>query len=140
MNIGRLILTIIAVAVVLFVFDMLYHGGLLGSSYGETADAWRTDEEMAARFPLQIVCYFLIAIGFCTVWAFGFGEQGVKCGAIYGFFLGIMATGGTLINFVFLPIPDQFMLPWAVGGILSTIIAGVLTALIYKPKSSPDIS
>jgi len=135
MNIRRLILSIIVVAVVIYVFDFLYHGMMLGESYKETADTWRTEEEMMKRMPLQAACYVLIAIGFCTVWAFGFGDKGAKCGAIFGFFLGLMAVGGMLINFVFVPIPDQFMISWSIGGILSSVIAGVVTSLVYRPRA-----
>ncbi|NNE90245.1 MAG: hypothetical protein HKN23_01225 [Verrucomicrobiales bacterium] len=116
-------------------FDFLYHGVILGSTYEEAKDAFRSEDEMMSRFWLQIVCYFLISIGFCTVWAMGFGSHGAKCGAIYGFFVGLIGTGGILINFVYVPIPDQFAVPWAIGGILSAILAGVVVALVYKPKS-----
>lgn len=136
MNIGRLIITIIVAAVFFCLFDMLYHGGLLKGRYEATADSWRTEEESWARFPQMITYYFMIAIGFCTVWAFGFGQHGIKCGAIYGFFLGLMGTGGMLMSTIFSPIPDGFTLPWAIGGLLSGILGGVVTALVYKPKSS----
>ncbi len=138
MNIPRLILTIIVTAVVIYLFDFLYHGIMLGQSYKDTAEAWRTEEEMMKRIPLQAACYFLVAIGFCTIWAFGFGGKGIKCGAIFGFFLGLMGTGGMLINFVFVPIPDQFMIPWALGGILASVIAGVVTSAVYRPKKTPE--
>lgn len=136
MNVARLIASVIAVAVVMYLFDFIYHGMILGNSYGETAESWRPEDEMMKRHPYQILCYFIIAIGFCTVWAFGFGERGIRCGAIYGFFLGLTGTGGIMMNFVFLPIPDQFQVPWAIGGVLSSIIAGITTALVYKPKAS----
>ncbi len=133
MNIPRLILSIVVVTVVIMAFDFLYHGMLLGNSYKETADSWRPEDEMMARMPFQFFSDFLISIGFCTVWAFGFGSKGVKCGAIYGFFLGLLASGVSLVNFVFLPIPDQFKIPWTVGSILSSVIIGMVVALVYKP-------
>lgn len=136
MNTPRLIFAILAVAVAMFAFDFLFHGMILGQSYKDTADAWRPEDEMMARFPFQILCYFVIAVGFTIVWALGFPREGVKCGAIYGFLLGFMGTGITLINFVFLPIPDQFKLPWTVSGILSGVVAGIVVALVYKPKAS----
>jgi hypothetical protein len=134
MYIGRLILTIFATAVVFFLFDMVFHGWILGKSYAATADSWRSIEDMESRRPFQMICYVIIAIGFCTIWAFGFPGKGVKCGVIYGLFLGLFATGGMMMNFVFLPIPDQFKLPWAFGGIAASILGGIVTALIYKPK------
>lgn len=136
MNIPRLILAIVVVYIANYAFDFLYHGVMLGESYKETADAWRSEEEMMKRIPLQLICYALISIGFCTVWAFGFGGKGVKCGAIYGFFLGVMGVGGMLINFVFFPMPDQFMIPWSIGGILVGVLSGVIVALVYKPKTA----
>ncbi|MCG8601200.1 MAG: hypothetical protein MI807_13745 [Verrucomicrobiales bacterium] len=136
MNTSRLILSVVAVAAAFFLFDFIFHGMMLGQSYADTADAWRPEEEMAARFPFQILCYFVISVGFCIVWALGFPREGVRCGAIYGFLLGVMGTGGVLMNFVFLPIPDQFKLPWTIGGILSGVVGGIVVALVYKPTAS----
>ncbi len=137
MNIGRLIITIVVAAVAMWVLDFVYHGLLLGEQYAATADAWRPEEEMMARFPFQVICYFVIAIGFSTVWAFGFAPQGhgMKCGAIYGFFMGLFGTGGMMMSFVFSPIPDQFVAPWAISGVVMSILVGMLIALVYKPKS-----
>jgi hypothetical protein len=138
MDIGRLVITIVVAAVVMFILDIIVHGLILGSQYGATAESWRPEEEMAARRPLQFLCYFVIAIGFCTVWAVGFASHGhgLKCGAIYGFFMGLFGTGGMTMSFVFSPIPDQFMVPWIISGLLSAVIIGVVTACVYKPKTT----
>ncbi len=135
MNIVRLLISIVAVAVVIFIFDMVFHGMILGKSYGETAGSWRPMEEMEARRPFQMLCYFIISSGFCTVWAMGFASRGIRSGAIYGFFAGLSSVGGMWINFVFLPIPDQFKLPWALGAILSAVLGGIVGSLVYKPKT-----
>ena len=68
MNIGRLIITIVVVAVVSWLFDFLFHGIGLGAQYGATAESWRPDDEMMAWFPWQIACYFMVSIGICTIW------------------------------------------------------------------------
>ena len=134
MNTPRLVLAVLAVTAALYAFDFVFHGIFYGKAYEATSESWRSEEEMMARYPSQILSYFMISVGFCLVWALGFPREGVKCGAIYGFLIGFMSTGGVLLNFVFLPIPDQFKLPWTVGGILSGVVGGIVVALVYRPK------
>ena len=136
MNIARLIVSIIVVLVGMFAFDFIYHGMLLGDSYKETAEAWRPEAEMMERYKFKVIYDLLIAIGFCTLWAFGFAGKGIKCGVVYGFLFGLTGVGGMLMNFIFTPIPDQFMMPWAVGGMLASIISGILVSLAYKAKAT----
>tara|TARA_R110002096_G_scaffold352023_1_gene545003 strand:- start:1583 stop:2005 length:423 start_codon:yes stop_codon:yes gene_type:complete len=138
MNIGRLIISVIAVLVAKFGFDAIYHGMLLGDSDKETAEAWRPEAEMMALYQFKIGYDLLIAIGICTVWAFGFAGKGIKCGAIYGFLIGLTVVGGMLISFIFTPIPEQFMMPWALGGMFQSIIVGMIVALVYKGKPKVD--
>ena len=40
--------------------------------------------------------------------------------------------------FVFIPIPQQFMVPWGIGGLLSSILAGAVAALVYKPITGTE--
>ena len=140
MNPVRLSVSILLVAIVLYVFDVIYHGLLLGSTYEATAESWRTEDEMLKRIPFQILCYFMISTGLCTTWALGFAGRGIKVGALFGGLLGLMGTGGMLMNFVFVPLPDQLRLPWAIGGILSGVIAGVIVSLVYRPKPASTTS
>ncbi len=136
MNIPRLIISIVVLFVFISVFDFVAHGVILGSAYKETAESWRPEADMMARLPLQYACYLIIMIGFATVWALGFPDKGAKCGAIYGFLLGLVGTAGSILMFVFIAIPDRFMMPWIVSGMLGSILSGVLLALVYKPKAS----
>ncbi|MCB1235799.1 MAG: hypothetical protein KDM91_12085 [Verrucomicrobiae bacterium] len=137
-NLPRLAISVIALAIFFAIFDMVCHGGLLGSQYGATKEVWRSEEEMKAWFPFQMACYLPIAIGFATLWALAFGNRGlgVKHGALFGFLMGLVGTGGMVMMFAFMPIPTQFMLPWAVIGLSGGVLGGVVAALVYKPKAA----
>ncbi len=135
MNLKRLIVSIIVLTLFLSVFDFIVHAVLLGNAYGETAETWRSEAEMMSRMWLQYVCYLVTMIGFVVLWALAFPGKGVKCGAIYGFIVGLMTSAGMLLNFVFLPIPDRFILPWLASGMIGTILLGILVALIYRPRA-----
>lgn len=135
MNLVRLSISILLVAVFLYVFDVIFHGFLLGGTYEATAESWRSEDEMLQRIPFQVLCYFLISIGICLIWALGFPGRGMRVGMLVGGMLGLMGTGGMLMSFVFVPLPDQLRIPWAIGGVLSGVLAGMIASLIYKPRS-----
>ncbi len=111
MNIKRLILTIIVLFGFVTVYDMIVHNVLLSSAYGETRETWRPEEDMMSRMWLKTLCSLVLVIGFATIWALAFPDKGIKCGAIYGFLVSLMIATGMLTNFVFLPIPERFILP-----------------------------
>lgn len=136
MNKPRLIVSIIAVFLFISIFDFVAHGVILSGSYGETADAWRPEAEMMSRMWMQYLCYLIMAVGFATIWALAFPGKGAKCGMIYGFLIGLITSAGTLIMFVFTPIPDQFIGPWMLIGMLGSVLMGAVVALVYKPKAS----
>lgn len=134
MNIPRLLVTIVVAFVVMSAYNFVAHGVFLGSAYSETADAWRPMDEMMSRLWLQYLCFFMISVGFSTLWALAFPGKGVKCGAIFGFLVALMTMPGMMLNFVHYPTPDRFVIPWFVIGLLGPILMGVVVALVYKPK------
>ncbi len=109
---------------------------MLGKLYVATGDSWRTEDEMMSRIWILYVCYIPISIGFTTVWALAFPVKGVKCGAIYGFLIGLISVGSLIGISAFTPIPDQVILPWIVSGLVGSALAGVVVAAVYKPKAS----
>ncbi len=108
---------------------------MLGKLYVATGDSWRTEDEMMSRIWILYVCYIPISIGFTTVWALAFPVKGVKCGAIYGFLIGLISVGSLIGISAFTPIPDQVILPWIVSGLVGSALAGVVVAAVYKPKA-----
>jgi len=136
MNIPRLILSIVVLTGFASVFDFVVHDKMLSSAYGETKEVWRPEAEMMSRMWLKSLCTIVTVIGFVIIWALAFPNKGVMCGAIYGFLVGLMTSAGMLTNFVFLPIPDRFICPWLISGMLGPILMGMLVALIYKPKQA----
>jgi hypothetical protein len=135
MNIPRLIAAVLAVTVFISIFDFIVHGLILGGAYGETKDSWRPEAEMMSRLWSQYLCYLMMSVGFVCIWALAFPGKGAKCGAIYGFLIGLISTASITIMFVFTPIPDRFMLPWFITGMLGSVLMGVVAALVYKPKA-----
>ena len=136
MNIKRLLLSIVLITVFISLFDFVVHGVLLSSAYGETKEVWRSESGMMSRMWLQYLCYFISSIGFVTIWALAFPNKGIKCGAIYGFLVGLISSAGMLINFVFLPIPNRFISPWLLSGMIVSILMGMLVSLLYHSKAT----
>lgn len=136
MNIPRLIISVIVLAVFFAIYNTVVHGVMLGHMYKETEEFWRPEDEIMSRWWIQFVSYVPIAIGFATIWALAFPNKGAKCGAIYGFLIGLISVGGLMINTVFTPTPDQVILPWIASGIIGPVLSGVVVALVYKPKAA----
>ncbi|MDC0314677.1 hypothetical protein OAL92_02510, partial [bacterium] len=63
MNMPRLIISIIVLAVFFAVYDILVHQIMLGKLYVATGDSWRTEDEMMSRIWILYVCYIPISIG-----------------------------------------------------------------------------
>lgn len=138
MNLPRLILSIVVLAVFFCVYEALFHGMLLKEQYEATAEAWRSEEDSQARMRWILLAYFLMAAGFCLIWAKGFGSRGLLCGLLFGGTLWLIAMGGHILGWVFQPVPGQFVGYWAVGGLVELAVAGILAAWIYRPKAAAD--
>jgi len=136
MNVKRLILSIIVLAIFISVYNFVFHGLILGNSYVETADSWRPMDEMMSRIWIQYLCFFVIAIGICWLWALAFPGKGIKTGALFGFVLALITAPGLMMNFVHMPTPDRFAVPWLIFGLLGPVLMGILVSLVYKPKAT----
>src|SRR5436309_3344136 len=69
MNVKRLVLSCIAVFIFIFGFSWIFHGMLLKPIYVSTASLWRTDVEMEHYFGWLMLGQFVMAIGFCAIYA-----------------------------------------------------------------------
>lgn len=135
MNIKRLILAILAGWVVIFGTDILVHHFALMPDYEATKSVWRPDPEMNSRLHWMFLAQLLGVTTFVIVWAKGFAGGGAGNGAVFGLLMGLFQAGWVLMIYVLFPIPGNLAVKWFASGILQTVLLGVVTALVYKPRS-----
>ena len=132
MNKMRFIFAGLAAFIAMMVFNFLWHGLLLESSYMATIELWRPQDQMAVFFPWAIG--ITLALGFTLAFLFtrnyegkGIGE-GVRFGAMTGLLLGLLEFG----IYPYLAIPLSLGAAWFVGGVLEGLVAGIAIALVYR--------
>ena len=135
MNPKRLILGIVAVFVGIWVTNMLIHAVWLQSRYTETMSLWRPEADMQKHMIWLMLGQFLAAVAFVMIWARGFaGNAHVRCGVLYGLFMGLFSQANTLITFAVQPLPADIAVKWFVSGLVQGVLMGLLVFFVYKPK------
>src|SRR5690349_12907057 len=104
MNTKRLLLAIVAVFVFIFAFEWVFHGVLLKGIYAETANLWRPESEMTARFHWLVIGQAVIAVMFGVLFARGFAAGGVAGGIRLGIIIGLLRIGLDLITYAVQPL------------------------------------
>jgi hypothetical protein len=136
-NIKRLILAIFAAFVFYFLTDFFIHGVWLAPAYKATANLWRTDAEMQARFPWLIAAHFVYAIAFVILWAMGFAGRFCIRGAVwFGLLMGLFFQCSTLISYVVSPLPSDIAIEWFASGIVQALLLGLITSFTYAPHKA----
>ena len=140
MNPKRIIIAILAVFLGIFATDFLIHHVWLKPNYTATASTWRMEADM--KWPFLFGGQFVIAVGFAMIWVrIAMGGAGLMCALAYGFFVGLLRAGNSLIVYAVQPIEHHIIMKWIIGGIAQGIIVGFIAFQAYKPsKSCPDIS
>jgi TRAP-type mannitol/chloroaromatic compound transport system permease small subunit len=135
MNPKRLILGIVAVFVGVWVTDFLIHGLWLQSSYKATMSLWRPEADMQKHMLWLFLGQFLFAVAFVMIWARGFsGNAHVRCGVLYGLFMGLFSQANTFITFAVQPLPRDIAIKWVLSGLVQGVLLGLLVLFVYKPK------
>ncbi|MDX1387339.1 MAG: hypothetical protein R3257_07085, partial [bacterium] len=112
MNIKRLILSIIIIAIYIVLFEWGFHGHLLRGIYETTPDLWRSQAQMPAYLPIMTLGQVIFAIGFCLVFAWGYRGPGIGKGVVYGFLIGLMGSAASIIWYSVTPISTFLMANW----------------------------
>jgi hypothetical protein len=138
MNIKRLLLAIAAGFVITYATDFLFHGVWLRPDYLAAQSLWRPAEEMRTVqhwiFLAQLIC----VATFVIVWAKGFAGRGLAMGIVFGLLMGMSQQIWAIINYVAMPVPGALAAKWFLGGVAQSILLGIVTALIYKPKDTSE--
>lgn len=131
MNKKRLIIAIIAAAIFVTAFEMLWHGFLMKGMYYDTMSVWRPEEDH--DFRVMLLSQFLFA-GAVTVFWVQIGRLFTKCkrGIGFGFMLGLVMAAPQLATFCYLPIPVSISVMWMLADFLKALGTSMVAAAIYK--------
>lgn len=135
MNTKKYLLSALAVFLWLTIFGMIYHGKILESTYVETMQFWRPEAEMMKLMPLIYLGHLLFALFFCYLYTKGVevGKSPIGQGLRYGLFIGLLLhLPMTVAHYAYLPYPTKLFAAWFMGGMIETIVAGLLVGKIYQ--------
>lgn len=136
MNVQRFVIGSIVVFVYIFVYEWIFHGMLLQDMYAQTANLWRTEEEMWSKFHWLVLGQLIFAVMFCFIFTKGYENRGLAEGLRYGIFIALLFVGTDLIMYAVQPLSAKLLIAWMVGGIVEVAIAGTIMAAIYRPATS----
>lgn len=138
MNWQRFALACIAVYVFYHLFGWLFHGLFMNEDYAALAGTvFRPEEEMNSRMWLMFVTSAVWTVLFCYIFVRGREGsglmEGVRFGLIIGFFMSLPYAYESWMIF---PLPLPMAHTWFASGLVFSVIAGVIAAAIYRPKSA----
>jgi hypothetical protein len=136
----RFIMAFIAAYIFIFFWGWLLNAVLLNDIYVQSANLWRSREEMMSLFHWIIIGQALIVFSFVMIYASGFAGGGVIAGIRLGLLLEIAAIGMRLGFYAVQPIPGKLIFYGSIGGIIEMIIVGAMVGAIYKPTSGKAVS
>lgn len=138
MNIKRLLLAMTAAFAITYATDFLVHGVWLNPDYLAAKSLWRPPDEMRTFQHWVFLAQLICVVTFVIIWAKGFAGRDIATGIFFGLLMGMSQQVWTIVNYVAMPVPGALAAKWFVAGVLQSILLGIATALIYKPKVAPE--
>lgn len=138
MNWKRLFVAALVVFIFLQITDFLINWVNLNGIYEELAErgVFRNTAEMWGYLWVEILMTAIFSLFFTYIFIKGYEGKGIPEGIRYGIIIGFFWVYVNAYQaFVILPIPYSLVWYWIFAGFIQTIIAGILLALIYKPKA-----
>ena len=132
LNMNRLALTIFAVFAFIFASDFFIHGVILHNAYRDSAALWRPESEMHNYMLWLLLGEFLIAKGLSITFAKGYEKKGLMEGFRFGVIVAPLLVAPCFIQYAVSPIPTSLMWAWVGLGIVQTIFAGMVAAMVYR--------
>jgi len=129
--IKKIIIAVIAVFIAWSLLDFVIHMVILKSSYEETSNLWRSQEEM--KNVLMFIVTLLVSLFFVLIYANLIKDHSMTTGLKYGLFFGLaagisMGYGTYSVS----PIPYSMALTWFLGSVVEYVVGGLLVGLIVK--------
>lgn len=135
MNIKKIILAIIAVAVFNIIAGMLTCGGVFSWVYKlEPTNVWKPDESIS--FPLMIAGIFFVDAIF--VWIYALINKGIPGanrfvkGLVYGLLVVLVGlVPGMIATYTYMTVATTVVVYWTIWGLVVSPIKGLIAAAIY---------
>ncbi|MDD8015219.1 MAG: hypothetical protein PHX45_05960 [Acidobacteriota bacterium] len=117
----------------------IIHSLILGGYYmrPEVAGAFRPEAEINKYSWARFVTMAVFAFFFTFIFAKGCERKGIMEGVRYGVYIALFICFVTSIEqFIIYPIPYVMVWYWIIGGLVQSVLMGIVAALAYKPKAS----
>ena len=125
---------VIAVFFVWSVLDFLIHGIFLKSTYQETANLWRPEDEM--NMPLMSIVTLIFSICFVAIYSYLIEPKSLSLGIKYGLILGIaMGISMGFGSYSYMPIPLGLAFSWFIGSFIEITLAGIIVGLMVRTNA-----
>jgi len=137
MNSKQLLLAFLILGIIGNVYDILFHGVMLGPTYA-TIPSMADNSSMN---PLWFILFDFIG-AFLFVWVFSRMESSLEKnpmgGVMYGFLVGILVTiPGMLYEAVmYKGFPLWLSFAWIAGFIIKFVIYGAVLGMLVRPKKA----
>lgn len=138
MNIKRLLLAFVAAFAITYATDYLVHGVWLRPEYLAAQSLWRPPAEMRTFQHWVTIAQLIAIMTFVLLWAKGFAGRDIGTGIVFGLLVGMSQHVWAIVNYVAMPVPGALTTKWFVAGVAEGIVLGIVTSLVYKPKSAPE--
>lgn len=105
---------------------------ILMRDYEKLNNLWRPD--LMSKVWLMYVIGFLVAFMFTFIFIKGREGKGIQEGVRFGIIIWLFTTVPSSLNlWILFPIPMALIVRWILYGLLTSLIGGILAAVIYKP-------
>jgi hypothetical protein len=132
MNIKRYIIASIAVFAAFQVMDFVVHSVILMSSYAALASIWRPD--MMSLMWIMWITGLAVSFLFVFIFCKGYENKGLMEGVRFGLIAGLFLCSNVWGQYVIYPVPLVLAVKWFVFYMIESMIAGLITAAIYRPR------
>jgi hypothetical protein len=149
---ARCLISFVALFAFLFLYDKLFNGSVwMVDMYQQTANLWRSPEDMHRVFPWMFARYALLAAAICCLYkktakaadAAYCAAPGEKkpCsplahGLCFGIALGMLMGTLQASSYLWMPIPGALVIAWFLGALVQGVLAGLLLSFLCRMKNA----
>lgn len=135
MNWKRFVMASLSVFVVIQAIDYIADVVFLDRDYESLQSLWRPDT--ASKLWVTYLMALLVSFLFTYIFVKGREGKGIPEGVRFGVVIWLFTVLPVYHTmWAFFPIPYILVFRWTLFGLLQTLVAGILTAAIYKPVGS----